>query len=173
MSNNNWKDFFISTLIICYLIGLLFASVAAVAGISLDLLPSPYNSLKLPLLCVAISCVGGCAYCLRAVYLNKCAHQRWDPAWYIWYFIRPITSMVSGGVSYLFLSAGLLILESKSNSNSTEIGFLALAFVAGYNVDKFFAKIEDVAKTIWGIEKSNVSNFPQSAADVQKNREFL
>lgn len=168
MLNNNWKDFAVLMLILTYLVGLLFGSVIAGASISLDLLPSTYDSLKTPLLCIATSCVGGCAYCLRAIYLNKCVHRRWDPAWYIWYFLRPIISMVSGGVSYLFLSAGLLILESESNANSTEIGFLALAFVAGYNVDKFFSKIEDVAKTIWGIEKSGGSKPTISSPDSQQ-----
>lgn len=154
-------------LILIYLVALLLGSVISGAGISLNLLPAPYDALKIPLLCIATACVGGCAYCLRAIYLNKCVYQRWDPTWHIWYFIRPITSMVSGGVSYLFLSAGLLILDSKSNSNSTEIGFLALAFIAGYNVDKFFAKIEDVAKTIWGIEKSGASKLTSSSPDTQ------
>nr|WJR86142.1 hypothetical protein [Enterobacter hormaechei subsp. steigerwaltii] len=34
------------------------------------------------------------------------------------------------------------------------MGFFALAFIAGFNVDKFVAKIEEVAKAVWGIEKT-------------------
>jgi hypothetical protein len=155
-------------LILIYLFTMLLGAVVAITGLSLEFLPAPYNSLKVPLMCVAVACIGGCVYCLRAIYLNKCVYKRWDPAWYIWYFLRPVTSMVSGGVSYLFLSAGLVILESKSNSDSSEIGFLALAFIAGFNVDKFFKKIEDVAKTIWGIDKSNVSEVISSSVDTDK-----
>ncbi|RYY02149.1 MAG: hypothetical protein EOO53_14025 [Gammaproteobacteria bacterium] len=154
-------------LILIYLFTMLLGSVVAITGISLEFLPAPYNSLKVPLMCVAVACIGGCVYCLRAMYLNKCVYKRWDPAWHIWYFLRPVTSIVSGGVSYLFLSAGLLILESKSNSDSSEIGFLALAFVAGYNVDKFFVKIEDIAKTIWGIENSSAPKPTISSPDTQ------
>jgi len=54
----------------------------------------------------------------------------------------------------MFLKAGLLILESGQKENASEIGFYALAFIAGLNVDKFLAKIEDVAQAVWGIEKS-------------------
>ncbi len=60
-------------------------------------------------------------------------------------------------MSYLFLKAGLLVLESSSNTDASEIGFFALAFIAGFNVDKFVAKIEEVAKAVWGIDKSRSS----------------
>ncbi|MCY1311107.1 hypothetical protein D9M70_613740 [compost metagenome] len=86
--------------------------------------------------------------------MNKCVHKRWDPDWHAWYFLRPIASTVSGAISYLFLKAGLLVLESSANAGASEIGFFALAFIAGLNVDKFVAKIEEVAKAVWGIEKT-------------------
>jgi hypothetical protein len=63
-----------------------------------------------------------------------------------------------GGVSYLFLKAGLLILESGTNPDSSDLGFYALAFIAGLNVDKFISKIEDIAQAVWGIEKSRSSS---------------
>lgn len=110
--------------------------------------------LKTAIACTLIGGFGGTMYCLRAIYLNYCVQKSWDAKWNIWYFIRPIVSCGSGAVSYLFLNAGLLILESDKNSGSSELGFYALAFVAGLNVDKFIAKIEDLAKSIWGIEKS-------------------
>jgi len=37
------------------------------------------------------------------------------------------------------------------------LGFLALAFIAGLNVDKFITKIEDIAQATWGIEKSRTA----------------
>lgn len=49
------------------------------------------------------------------------------------------------------------MLESSSNAGASEIGFFALAFIAGFNVDKFVAKIEEVAKAVWGIEKTRSS----------------
>jgi hypothetical protein len=55
------------------------------------------------------------------------------------------------------LFTGLLVLESSSNTDASEIGFFALAFIAGFNVDKFVAKIEEVAKAVWGIDKSRSS----------------
>jgi len=65
-------------------------------------------------------------------------------------------SVLCGAVSYVFLRAGLLVLESSQSSNATHLGFIALAFIAGLNVDKFIAKIEDIAQATWGIEKSRV-----------------
>jgi hypothetical protein len=100
---------------------------------------------------------GGCVYCLRGIYIHRCVERNWNSDWYAWYFIRPIVSVVCGSVSYLFLKAGLLILESHQQEGATDIGFYALAFIAGLNVDKFIAKIEDVAQAVWGIEKSRTA----------------
>ena len=105
-------------------------------------------------ICMIAGGIGGVLYCLRGIYLNASVRKNWDEKWYPWYFIRPIVSMLSGGVSYVFLKAGLLILESHSKPNSSHLAYFALAFVAGLNVDKFIAKIEAIAKTSWGIDKS-------------------
>jgi len=101
---------------------------------------------------------GGCVYCLRGVYLNACVHKRWDPDWQPWYYIRPFVSMICGAASYLFLRAGLLVLDSTQKQGASDLGFLSLAFIAGMNVDKFIAKIEDIAQATWGIEKSRAAN---------------
>lgn len=110
--------------------------------------------LSLIIRCSLIGGLGGITYCLRAVYINSCVRKTWDNEWKPWYLIRPIVSHLCGAVSYLFLKAGLLLLESKQLSETTDLGFLALAFIAGLNVDKFIAKIEDIAQASWGIEKS-------------------
>ncbi|MHA5987809.1 hypothetical protein ACVSMR_13425 [Pseudomonas aeruginosa] len=144
-------------LITMYLLALLVGATYSIGAIALGWLPLPYEVLRVPLMCGAIACVGGCLYCVRAVYLNKCVYKRWDPDWHIWYFLRPIASTISGAISYLFLKAGLLVLESSANSGATEVGFFALAFIAGLNVDKFVTKIEDVAKAVWGIEKTKTA----------------
>ncbi|WP_225592468.1 hypothetical protein [Pseudomonas sp. PDM15] len=143
--------------IIIYLTGLLVFATYSIGAMGLGWLPAPYAPLRVPLMCGAIAYVGGALYCFRAIYLNKCVYKRWDPDWHVWYFIRPLTSTIAGAVSYLFLKAGLLVLESSSNAGASEIGFFALAFIAGFNVDKFVAKIEEVAKAVWGIEKSRSS----------------
>ena len=140
--------------IITYLLSLLAFATYSVGAMGLGWLPPPYAALRVPLMCGAIAYVGGALYCFRAIYLNRCVYKRWDPDWHIWYFIRPLTSTIAGTVSYLFLKAGLLVLESSSDAGASEVGFFALAFIAGFNVDKFVAKIEEVAKAVWGIEKS-------------------
>jgi hypothetical protein len=63
----------------------------------------------------------------------------------------------------VFLRAGLVVLESGAKQDATEVGFYALAFIAGLNVDKFISKLEDIAQSVWGIEKSRESK-PDSAA---------
>jgi uncharacterized membrane protein len=156
--------------ILIYLMGLLIFATYSIGAMALGWLPAPYAPLRVPLMCGAIAYVGGALYCFRAIYLNKCVYKRWDPDWHVWYFIRPISSTIAGAVSYLFLKAGLLVLESSSNAGASEIGFFALAFIAGFNVDKFVAKIEEVAKAVWGIDKSRSSQVrtdgpPQNSSD--------
>ncbi|UWM63541.1 hypothetical protein [Enterobacter sp. CP102] len=153
------------SVIILYLFALLSFSTYAIGAMSLGWLPEPYAPLRVPLMCGAIAYTGGCLYCFRAIYLNKCVRKNWDPDWHLWYFIRPVTSTIAGAISYLFLKAGLLILESSTNVGSSEMGFFALAFIAGFNVDKFVAKIEEIAKAVWGIDKTRSSNINNGNID--------
>lgn len=153
------------SVIILYLFALLSFSTYAIGAMSLGWLPEPYVPLRVPLMCGAIAYTGGCLYCFRAIYLNKCVKKNWDPDWHLWYFIRPVTSTIAGAISYLFLKAGLLVLESSTNAGSSEMGFFALAFIAGFNVDKFFAKIEEIAKAVWGIDKTRSSNIDNGNSD--------
>lgn len=140
---------------------LLFLSGSLVYITSCDLrglLPAWLMNVQLPFRCMLAGGFGGCVYCLRGVYLNACVYKRWGNEWQPWYYIRPFVSLICGGVSYVFLKAGLLLLESSSQrSDATQLGFLALAFIAGLNVDKFIAKVEDIAQATWGIEKSRVA----------------
>lgn len=109
---------------------------------------------QMALNCVLIATLGGNLYCIRAVYLNKCVLGNWDACWELWYYLRPLTSATSGFVAFIFLKAGLIVLEAEQSSDAGYFGYLAFAFIAGLNVDKFVAKLEDVAKSIFGIEKS-------------------
>jgi hypothetical protein len=119
-------------------------------------LPEWYLSKVLFVNSAIIGSLGGVLYCLRAVYLNKSVYKRWDKDWYVWYYLRPLSSLLSGFISSIFLKAGLLTLDAGEGGAS--FGYLAIAFIAGYNVDNFLKKIEDVAKTVWGIDKSRVGN---------------
>lgn len=135
---------------------LLLWALANLVGIAVLLtqnisLLDPY---KTGILCALSGGLGGFLYCWRAMYLNVCVYKRWDSQWHIWYFQRPVASIACGAVSYLFLKAGLLVLESSSQTSASDLGFYAFAFIAGYNVDKFLQKLEDVAASVWGIENS-------------------
>lgn len=112
--------------------------------------------LELPVICALCGSFGGVVYCLRGVYLNYSVRKQWDKTWHVWYVIRPVVSALAGGISFVFLKAGLLVLDTSEGASSI-YGFLALAFIAGLNVDKFLAKIEDVAQSAFGIEKSRAS----------------
>lgn len=107
--------------------------------------------------CCLFGGIGGCLYCLRAIYLNACVRRNWTMQWAPWYLIRPVVSCISGGAAFVFLKAGLLVLEAAADNQQGGLGFLALAFIAGLNVDKFIGKLEDIAQSVWGIEKSRVS----------------
>lgn len=121
-------------------------------------LPEWLAPFTVPYLCAIVGGVGGVIYCLRGIYLNACVHDRWDFKWWPWYVIRPVVSVLCGLVSYLFLKAGLLVLDASQNPDGNQLGFYALAFIAGLNVDKFIGKIEDLAQATWGIEKSRSSS---------------
>lgn len=62
-------------------------------------------------LCALIGGVGGVVYCFRGLYTNTCAGDGWNPKWLLWYFTRPVVSLVCGAVSYLLLKAGSLVLD--------------------------------------------------------------
>lgn len=125
----------------------------------------PYEILYFCAICGGL---GGALYCLRAVYLNACVYKRWNTEWLPWYFIRPVVSMLSGLAAYIFLAAGLLVLDAEGRSNSFNYGFYAVAFVAGLNVDKFIGKIEEVAESLWGIKRSRASTASDKDADNER-----
>lgn len=145
-------------LIIGYLVVFSIAAVLVVTIAVLGLLPAKLEPIRVAIACASVGGIGGCVYCLRSVYLNACVYKRWDDDWQPWYYIRPVVSVACGGVAYVFLSAGLLILESGQRNGSTDFGFYAFAFIAGLNVDKFIGKLEDIAQSVWGIEKSRAAS---------------
>ena len=112
---------------------------------------------KLIFNCILTGGIGGVLYGIRSIYINKSVKGSWETNWHVWYYLRPIVSLVTGGISYLVIKAGLLVLEANLNEDSSHYGIYALALIAGLNVDRFLSKIEDLAKATWGIEKSRSS----------------
>ncbi len=139
----------------------LFVFLAGLIGLVISLLSGQFPdwtaTFTLPIACGLSGGFGGVLYCLRGIYLNYSVKKQWSSEWYPWYIIRPFASILTGGVSFLFLKAGLLVLEAQTEASSSHFGFYALAFIAGLNVDKFISKIEDLAQATWGIEKSRAS----------------
>jgi hypothetical protein len=116
-----------------------------------------FEKFRLLLSCILIGGIGGILYCLRGVYLNYSVKDQWSDKWLVWYFVRPLVSMICGGVSYIFLKAGLLVLEAQKETDASNLGFYALSFIAGMNVDNFISKLEDLADATWGIKKSRAT----------------
>src|SRR5262245_22543555 len=143
--------------VIFYLALVLLGLVYLIAQDAQGLLPEWLKAHQLAFRSVLAGGFGGFTYCARAVYLNACVKKNWDVDWEPWYYIRPIVSLVTGGAGYVFLRAGLLVLDSSKPSDSSNLGFLALSFIAGLNVDRFVQRIEGLGKTIWGIEESRAA----------------
>lgn len=139
------------------LVAELLAVAIALAAIALGHATCLEGELKLVAACVLFGGLGGVTYCLRGVYLNACVRKQWDVAWLPWYLLRPIVSLVLGGVSYLFVKSGLLLLGATQDQTGSQLGIWAISYIAGLNVDRFLAKIEDIGLSVWGIEPSRQS----------------
>jgi len=140
--------------VIVYLLIILALITVGFIGIELYGFPSSLASIELPVRCALIAALGGVLYCLRSVYLNRCVHDRWTKSWEVWYYLRPLTSLICGVVAYVFLKAGLVVLDASQDTDAGNFGYYAFAFFAGLNVDKFVAKIEEIGKSLFGIEKT-------------------
>lgn len=142
--------------IVLFQIIILFSLAALLILPEIIFLPNWLLELKAPIYSAIMAATGGVLYCLRGIYRAKAVNKNWDPNWEVWYYLRPITSLISGIVSYVFLKAGLLVLDADTGDSM--FGYLAIAFIAGYNVDNFLKKLEDIANSVWGIKKSNSSS---------------
>lgn len=140
--------------IVAYLIFFVFTIGALWSFDARHMLPKWMEGYFLIYRCFLMGGLGGSIYCLRAVYINRSLKQAWDPNWTTWYFLRPFVSCLLGVVSYVFLKAGLLVLNAKHEAPSEAYGFLALAFIAGLNVDRFLNRIEETALSAWGVAPS-------------------
>ena len=143
--------------IILYLISCLVLSALISTIHYIVKMPEWYLSNILLVRCTLIGATGGALYCIRAVYLNKCVLKQWDENWEVWYYLRPIAIAISGFISCVVLKAGLIVMEAETKPDAITFGYLAVAFIAGYNVDNFMKKLESIASSVWGIKKSRVS----------------
>jgi hypothetical protein len=65
--------------------------------------------------------------------------------------------MVAGITAFLFLKAGLLVLDVNTGETASGYGFLAFSYVAGLNVDRFYERLEGIAMSAWGIKPSGIA----------------
>lgn len=146
--------------LVCVIVYLVFWVLALSSGLFYLKLrcASLISSFETFLGCIFIGGIGGAIYCLRAIYLQACVKKKWDENWIVWYVLRPFLSSVIGGVSYLFVKAGLMLFSSSEPSEINQLSIWALAFLSGLNVDNFMKKIESIGETVWGISPSRVSN---------------
>ncbi len=117
-------------------------------------IPSWLIAYQLVINCILIATLAGTLYCIRAIYLNFSVNNSWERRWEVWYYLRPIASAVAGLIAFIFLKASIIILEASEAEDAGYYGYLAFSFIAGYNVDRFLKKIEGLAKSTFGVEKS-------------------
>ncbi len=151
-------------LVLCLLL-YVYSNLHAPSG-----LPSWIVDNLLGIKCVLTGCLGGSLYCLRAVYLNRCVRNSWDPRWLPWYYLRPLTSAVCGLAAYLCLRAGLVVLDaSQQDSAAGDYGYLVFALFAGINVDRFMAKMEDLGQSLFGIELSRTAKASKESKESKES----
>ena len=110
---------------------------------------------KLLTMCVLTGITGGLLYAFRAIYTHRCKDNDWNNRYVIWYYLRPLISSITGGISWLLLKAGIVLLSASPTDSSAIYGYLAFALIAGYNVEHFLEKFEDIMQAVWGINKSD------------------
>jgi hypothetical protein len=157
---------------ICYYLLFILASYCGILwAIIQGIIYLPNDTFKLAIYCGIAGGIGGITYCLRGIYLNACVKKQWDNDWAPWYYIRPIVSFICGIVGFIFLKAGLIILEARQIESPSNYAFYAFAFAAGLNVDKFIEKIEDIAQVTWGIKKSRTATREADISESQESRQ--
>lgn len=105
---------------------------------------------------IALGGMGSVIYCVRAIYHHRCVTRDWDSSWYAWYWLRPFAGLLTGAVAFIMVQAGLVLLNAESDKQGNAYGLYAIAVIAGYNVDQFWALIERVMKNALGIEPSRL-----------------
>lgn len=142
--------------VVAYLIALLILPLIYFIAASKGALPDWIKVNQLIVECVLFGLTGGVTYCLRAVYLNKCVRKQWDTNWVTWYFLRPLVSLILGGITFFIFQIGLVTVGVKEAENP-EYLFYVIAFFAGLNVDGFLKRFEGQISKNVGVSKSRQS----------------
>ena len=140
-----------------YLLGLLGIPFSYFIACSYEVSPSWLNKHQLLIESVLFGLIGGCLYCLRAVYLNRCVRKSWDTIWLSWYLLRPLVSLIMGGMTYFMINVGLIAIGGKAISSPEHL-FYILAFFSGLNVDGFLKKFEGQISKTTGVRESRQSS---------------
>lgn len=113
---------------------------------------APY---QLAINCILLSTLAGILYCIRALYTNVASTHNNAPE--LWYYLRPLASAVAGFAAYVFLKASIIVLEANQAEDAGLHGYMAFSFIAGYNVDLFLKKIEDLSKSTFNVDKASAN----------------
>lgn len=142
-------------LIVAYLLILLVSAVTLGLTLYCGVLKTASPFMTVSIYCSLLGLIGGITHCLRAFYLHSSLLKNWQTEWEAWYFIRPIVSGIMGFISLLFIKAGLLVFSNDASINIENriILYLIVAFLAGYNVQNFLKKIDEISKSCLGIEE--------------------
>ncbi|ELA8193719.1 TPA: hypothetical protein ACPJ16_004969 [Vibrio alginolyticus] len=138
-----------------YLLLLLALPVAYYSLLVTTGLPAWLFKFRLLNECILFGLIGGVVYCLRGIYINHCVLKQWCGSWALWYLLRPLVSMIMGGVSYFILMSGLMAIGISDISKSPEHFFYLVAFFAGLRVDSFLKHFEgQISKRIGSNEQT-------------------
>jgi len=113
--------------------------------------------LEIAVYCFLFGVFGGTLHCMRGYYLHTALLKNWDNDWNVWYYVRPIVGGMLGLISLVFIKAGLLVFATESKiliEGSNIMAYFAVAFIAGYNVQNFLVKLEEIFEATLGIKKT-------------------
>ncbi len=159
------EKLWVSVYVLAFLFSLTFLLGCLYLGDIGERLPPAAKSLGASVL---VAGVAGTLYLIRAIYLNACVYQRWSSVWLPWYFLRPFTSMITGSLAWIALNAGIIALDAQHEPSLSNVGFLLIAFIAGYNVDNFLKLIEQKGKAALGVKESRASS--GSSGEVKREK---
>ena len=102
--------------------------------------------------------LGGSIYCMREFY-RYIKNEQFRINYFWWYIIRPLSSMVMGAFSYLFIAGGLLVLSNSPNATDQKglMFYCSFAFLVGIAYSRFIEKIYQLAGVLFAAKENNNS----------------
>lgn len=149
-------------LAVAYLATFLLAlGAAAYYYLCADYVPNCLHKIKLPYFCAIAGGAGSVFYSLWAVYSHWSRQKNWDDDWLVWYLIRPILGLIAGVFTFILLKSGLILLTQQTPSGpasqnlSSNLAYLALAFLAGFNIEDVTKKFKELFKNFFNVPEKN------------------